>query len=193
LVDPSLALTEAFTSVLSSLAASTVASTTVASQRMPGAVTPASPPSGRPPRPIWITIPAIAVNAPVVPVGLEPGGIMASPGEADIVGWYELGPRPGEPSNAILAGHVNWRGEVGAFARLHELQAGDIIEIQSGPQTGFRYVVESAKTYQADTVPVAEIFGESAEPVLTLITCGGPYDSARQAYRDRLVIRARGQ
>ncbi len=118
---------------------------------------------------------------------------MASPGEAGIVGWYQFGPRPGESSNAILAGHVDWNGEVGSFARLHELQPGDTIQVQSSPQTGFDYVVEDVRSYQADSAPVEEILGGTLEPVLTLITCGGPYDPVRQEYRDRLVVRARRQ
>jgi sortase (surface protein transpeptidase) len=150
-------------------------------------------PPDRAPLPVWLTIPSIEVNAPIAPVGLEPSGIMATPREADIVGWYELGPRPGEPSNAILAGHVDWMGRIGSFARLHELRPGDLIEVQSGSEAGYRYVVESLETFQADAAPLADIFGPTEGPVLTLITCGGPYDSVRQVYRDRLIVRARGQ
>jgi LPXTG-site transpeptidase (sortase) family protein len=118
---------------------------------------------------------------------------MASPSQADLVGWYELGPRPGEPSNAVVSGHVTWKGQEGVFVRLHELKPGDLIIVQSGPQPGFRYVVERIDTYQADTAPVAEIFGATPGPVLTLITCGGPYDTQRQVYRDRLIVRARAE
>jgi LPXTG-site transpeptidase (sortase) family protein len=115
---------------------------------------------------------------------------MASPAEPDLIGWYELGPRPGEPSNAILAGHVNWNGQTGAFNRLHELKPGDTIEVKSGPDLNYQYVVESIETYPADKAPVAEIFGETPQPTLTLITCGGKYDANRQAYEDRVVVRA---
>lgn len=159
----------------------------------PRPVAPAPPPPpGRAPQPVWLSIPAIEVAAPIIPVGIEePTGIMASPPEADLIAWYKFGPRPGEASNAVLSGHINWMGQRGVFARLHELEPGDLIEVQSGPESGFRYVVDSLEVYPADTAPVTEIFGATADPILTLITCVGPYDEQRQEYRDRLVVRAR--
>ena len=176
-----------------SVAATSSLSVTGSLPAVPPPVAPAPAPApGRAPLPVWINIPAIGVNAPVVSVGLEPSGIMASPSEAEQVGWYNLGPRPGEPSNAVLAGHVDWLGEIGVFSQLDQLQPGDTVEVHSGPETSHRYVVESIASYRADTAPVAEIFGATSEPILTLITCGGAYDPLRQEYRDRLVIRARG-
>ncbi len=158
----------------------------------PHQIAPAPPaPPGRTPLPMWITIPAIQVNAPIISVGLEASGIMASPDDAGIVGWYELGPRPGEASNAILAGHVDWKGEIGVFSRLSDLKIGDVIEIQSAPDVTFRFVVESMETYPTTNAPLADIFGASSKSVITLITCGGPYDSIRQEYKDRLIVRAR--
>lgn len=154
-------------------------------------VAPAPPPTpGRSPVPIWLSIPSIGVEAPIVAVGLEPSGIMASPPEAGLVVWYELGPRPGESSNAVLAGHVDWKGKVGIFARLDELQIGDVIEVQNGPDSGFQFAVESINQYQASTAPVAEIFGSSPHSIITLITCTGPFDPIRQEYRDRLIVKA---
>lgn len=144
----------------------------------------------RAPLPMRLTIPALGIDAPIVSVGLDRDGNMAAPATADVAGWYNLGPRPGEPSNAIIAGHVDWMGAAGVFAQLHTLQPGDIIEVRSQAGANFQYVVESLQTYQNDTAPVAEIFGGTAEPILTLITCTGPFDARRAEYRDRLVIRA---
>jgi hypothetical protein len=146
----------------------------------------------RAPLPAKLSIPRIAVNAPISPVGLEPSGIMASPQEGHVVGWYELGPRPGEPSNAVLAGHVDWEKKLAVFFRLRELQAGDLIEVQSSLGDQYRYVVEHVASYRNDAAPLAEIFGSTPGPSLTLITCGGEFDQVRREYRDRLVVRARG-
>ncbi len=175
-------------------ATSVVSATPAAVQTNPRPVVPAPEPEPyRAPLPAWLSIPSIGVGSPLVSVGLEPSGIMGSPDEADIAGWYELGPRPGEPSNAIIAAHVDWRGEIGVFAQLHKLKPGDTVEIQSGPETSFHYIVESIEIYEANTAPVAEIFGPTfGQSTLTLITCGGPYDYRRQEYRDRVVVRARG-
>ncbi len=147
----------------------------------------------RPPLPARLIIPAIAVDAPIVSVGLEPSGIMASPAQAHQVGWYQLGPRPGDPSNAVLAGHSTWMQQPGAFARLAELQPGDKVQVESGPGIRYDYVVQDSQVYNNDTAPIAQIFAASPMPMLTMITCVGAYDADRQEYQDRLVVYALGE
>ena len=147
----------------------------------------------RVPLPARIAIPAIGVDAPIAPVGLEDSGIMASPTEGHVVGWYELGARPGEPSNAVLAGHVDLHKQPGAFFRLRELEPGATIDVDTGLGIAFRYVVDEIRTYRATDAPLAEIFGPTTSATLTLITCGGQFDSAQQMYLDRVVVRAHGR
>jgi LPXTG-site transpeptidase (sortase) family protein len=142
------------------------------------------------PLPARLVIPAIGVDAPVAPVGLESSGIMAAPTEGHVVGWYELGARPGERSNAVLTGHVDWHGQVAVFQRLRDLRTGDVVDVDTGLGAAFRYVVADVTTYPADTAPVAEIFGATSEAFLTLITCGGAFDAGRHEYLDRVVVRA---
>ena len=48
------------------------------------------------------------VGAAVVPVGLAPNRQMEVPAAAD-VGWYRLGPRPGDNGSAVLAAHNSGR------------------------------------------------------------------------------------
>jgi sortase (surface protein transpeptidase) len=38
--------------------------------------------------------------------------------------------------------------------------------------------------------PVSEIVGPTSREVVTLITCGGTFDSGSRNYSDRLVVRA---
>jgi sortase (surface protein transpeptidase) len=146
----------------------------------------------RAPLPSRMAIPAIGVDAAIVPVGLEPDGIMASPPDGHLIGWYEPGPRPGEPSNAVLDGHVDWSGQAAVFWRLHDLQPGDEIFVRSGVDLRFRFVVTDIRQYRADAAPVSEIFGPTTTPVLTLITCGGEFNHDRHEYEERIVVRAKG-
>jgi LPXTG-site transpeptidase (sortase) family protein len=146
----------------------------------------------RTPLPARLSIRSIDVDAPIAPVGLEPSGIMASPTDGHVVGWYELGPRPGEPSNAVMAGHVDWQRKLAVFFRLRELEPGDSVEVRSYLGNSYRYIVEDVRSYRANTAPVSEIFGGSRGPTLTLITCGGDFDMAARAYVNRVVVRARG-
>jgi len=59
-------------------------------------------------RPVSIQIPAIGVDARVVPVGLGPNRSMEVPA-VDLAGWYEPGPRPGAAGPAVIVGHVDSR------------------------------------------------------------------------------------
>jgi LPXTG-site transpeptidase (sortase) family protein len=106
------------------------------------------------------------------------------------VGWYELGPRPGERGNAVLVGHNLWEGHAGAFSALGRLKVGDRITVATSPPAHFVYAVERVVTYPTGAAPIGEIFGPSSDPVLTLITCAGRPD-ARGEYPERLVVRAR--
>lgn len=151
-----------------------------------------SAPLVRAPLPSRVTIPAIGIDAPVVPVGLEPSGIMASPPDGHLIGWYEPGPRPGEPSNAVLDGHADWSGKPAVFWRLKELKAGDEIFVRAGPELRFRFVVSDVRQHRAEEAPLAEVFGPTPRSVLTLITCGGVFDYGRREYEDRIVVRADG-
>jgi LPXTG-site transpeptidase (sortase) family protein len=153
-----------------------------------------SPPvsAARAPLPARLTIPSLNVNAPIAAVGLEPSGIMASPTEGHVVGWYELGPRPGEESNAILAGHVDLHKQPGVFIRLAQLQPGAIVDVDTGLGVAYRYIVDDVRSYRAADAPIAEIFGPTSKPTLTLITCGGEFDAAQRTYLDRVVVRAHG-
>lgn len=140
--------------------------------------------------PARLQAPTLGLSARIGPVGLADSGDMEVPGSAAEVGWYELGPRPGERGNAVLVGHNVWNGQPGAFAQLGQLRAGDRITVATSMGAHYVYVVERVQTYRTDAAPIGEIFAASADPVLTLITCAGRPD-ARGEYPDRLVVRAR--
>src|SRR5215211_3682707 len=48
---------------------------------------------------------AIALDAPVVVLGLEPDGVMSTPDRPDVVAWYRFSERPGALGNGVFAGH----------------------------------------------------------------------------------------
>src|SRR5438046_1231943 len=79
---------------------------------------------GRMALPARLAIPTLGLAGRIAPAGLDADGAMAAPGTADEVAWYELGPRPGERGNAVLAGHNVWNGRQGAFAGLGRMKIG---------------------------------------------------------------------
>jgi hypothetical protein len=142
--------------------------------------------------PVKLTIPALGVEAAVQPVGLDADGAMGTPTQPDDVAWYELGPGMGVPGNVVLAAHVNWNGRLRPFGLLHTLEPGDAVQVIDAEGRGFEYQVESSHWVRAEGAPLAEIFAQPEQPVVTLITCGGEYVAATREYLDRLIVRARG-
>jgi hypothetical protein len=140
--------------------------------------------------PVSIAIPAVGVDARVVPVGLRADRAMEVPA-VDLVGWYELGPRPGEAGPAVVVGHVDSRSGPAVFSRLGELRRGDRIVIgqHGGAARSFR--VERVERHPKTALPVERIWDHARQPVLRLITCGGSFDRSTGHYRDNIVVYAR--
>lgn len=141
--------------------------------------------------PVTLDIPAIGVkNARVVEVGLEPNGAMETPRGWWDIGWYKLGPRPGQTGNSVLSGHYDSDVAPAVFWNLYRLKPGDLITV--GLQDGTRkdFIVEAAEVYPFNKAPLDRIFGPDAKARLNLITCNGSFDRNNANYDRRLVVYA---
>lgn len=152
---------------------------------------PVAAPSAPVVAPVSVTAPAVGIDAALTPVGLNDDGSMAVPPTTDIVGWYDLGPVPGARGPAVLAGHVDSRTGPGAFFRLRDLRPGDEIHVALQNESAVRFVVERVESHPKDQLPVNQIWDDTTEPVLRLITCGGGFDRSRRSYRENIVVFAR--
>lgn len=145
-----------------------------------------------PVRPVELAVPSAGLRAAVVPVGVDPAGAMALPGDVARVGWYRYGPLPGSSAgSAVLAGHVDSRRSgLGALAALRRVSPGDrlTVRLADGRIVGYRAVAR--ETIDKEAMPLEEVFAHDGGPRLTVITCGGPFDSRTGRYRDNLVITA---
>ena len=72
------------------------------------------------------------------------------PGTTAVAGWYDEGPRPGQPGPAVILGHVDSTRGPGIFFDLYRLRAGTVIEVDrsDGSTAAFRVtaVYRVAKT-----------------------------------------------
>jgi LPXTG-site transpeptidase (sortase) family protein len=140
--------------------------------------------------PTHLKIPAIDVDAPIEYVGLTPDGSMGIPkGPADI-GWFELGPRPGENGSAVMAGHYGtWKnGQGSVFDNLHKLNQGDKIYIIDDKGMTTTFVVRESRRYNPKA-DAADVFTASDEKShLNLITCEGAWNKVSKSYSQRLVV-----
>ncbi|MEU4777866.1 class F sortase [Micromonospora sp. NPDC023633] len=141
--------------------------------------------------PTTIAIPRIGVDAAIMPLGTNPDGTVQVPPleRAQLAGWYEPGPSPGEIGNAVIVGHVD-SAAIGpaVFFSLGALQPGDTITVtrQDGQQATF--TVESVKAYPKTEFPTEQVYGPSDRPGLRVVTCGGTFDEAAGSYPDNVVV-----
>jgi len=156
----------------------------------------AVPPPGRAAAaaPARLCIPALALAAPVVPVGATPEGAMAEAADPWAVGWYAPGPPPGARGNAALAGAVDAQGVGPAiFWELDRLRTGDVLVVVDQAGVARRFVVLENTVYRREDAPLTRIFGPAADANLALITGAGTWDPALGVYDSNRVVFARLQ
>jgi LPXTG-site transpeptidase (sortase) family protein len=151
----------------------------------PGTPAPTASPQPQALAPDRIVIPAIQLDAPVVPAGYQlveiDGQVYQQWGAPDefAAGWQETSAFLGVPGNTVLNGHNNIYGMV--FGRLMDLTEGDTIQVYSGEQV-FTYVITNKLLLQERGEPLsvrldnARWMQSTSDERLTLVTCW-PLDS----------------
>ena len=143
--------------------------------------------------PVRLAVPAIGLTAPVDQVGISPEtGEYEVPSDVDRLGWYRFGPDLAATAGSIVvAGHVDGAGQGrGAFFRLAELAPGDRIELVDAAGTGYGFEVVAREVHRKEEIPLDRYFARDGELRLTLITCGGDFDSGVRRYSDNIVVTA---
>jgi len=141
--------------------------------------------------PTRIRIPAIEVDASMIPLGLRDDGSIEVPSDFAQTGWWVDGPEPGETGPAVVLGHVDSRSGPAVFFDLDRLATGDAIHVDRLDGTTVTYVVDRTEQHAKDTFPTETVYGSTAEPVLRLVTCGGEFDRDRRSYDDNVIVFAR--
>ncbi|MBA2952807.1 class F sortase [Nocardioides sp. CGMCC 1.13656] len=118
-----------------------------------------------------VLIPALDVDAPVLPVR-APDGTLVPPSDPSRLGWWADGARPGDAEGSVLVtGHTVHTGG-GALDDLETLRRGDTVVV--GTKAGrFRYVVRSMHVYSKGRVAddATRLFSQDVPGRLVLITC----------------------
>ena len=135
-----------------------------------------------------IELPTLGASAALTEVGLDASRHMEIP-PVEQVGLYSHGPRPGSIGPSILAGHVNYKGVDGAFARLTELKVDDPIVITGDAGQSLTYRVTELVDFPKAQFDFATVYADTEAPELRLITCAG--DVVDHHYTDNLVVKAR--
>ncbi|MEU8467372.1 class F sortase [Streptomyces sp. NPDC029006] len=139
-----------------------------------------------------VRIPAIQVDAPVMPVGLDADGWVAAPPPENpgTAGWFTGAVSPGEKGTAVVVGHVDNKQGPAVFYGLGALKKGNRVEVvrQDGRTAVFE--VYGVEVFEKNNFPGDRVYGSKGRPELRVITCGGDF-SKQSGYEGNVVVFAR--
>lgn len=141
--------------------------------------------------PARLLIPTVGVDVPVELVGILSNGDLATPTQHpwDDVGWYNAGPRPGEQGSAVIDGHLDRPGGYPAvFWNLQNMQVGDEVMVVDMHGKTLHFRVRGVMLYAPEHAPLQQIFGNTADRFLNLITCAGDWIPSQHQTTLRLVV-----
>ncbi len=144
-----------------------------------------------PSAPVRLRIPRIAVDTPLVGLGLASDGSLDVPPATDrnLAGWYRDGTPPGARGTALVAGHVDTARGPAVFYSLGTLGKGHRIEVTRRDGRTAVFSVDAVEVYEADAFPDRKVYGAAERAELRVITCGGGF-STRTGYRGNVVAYA---
>lgn len=140
--------------------------------------------------PTWVDIPAIGAKSSLVQLGLNTDKSVQVPPVSQPLqaGWYKYGPTPGQVGPAVILGHIDGNHQEGIFWRLHELKRGDMVRIGRKDGKTLTFTVRRVEEKPKSTFPTAAVYGNTADPELRLITCGGAFDASTRNYLDNIIV-----
>lgn len=128
-----------------------------------------------PAAPVRLVVPALRIDAPVVPVGLSTGAVLDPPSDPEQVGWWSGSARPGSPQGqTVIAGHTVHTGG-GAMDRIGRLHRGQFVEVVTHRGT-LRYRVDRVRVLGKERLArrAVALFGQRhGAGRLVLVTCTG--------------------
>lgn len=159
--------------------ASTPATTTVAP---PVARTPSAQPRGS------VRLPD-GGTARLVRRDLEPGGVLPVPDDLGEATWWGAG-ITARSGATVLAGHVNWRGQVGPFAELWRSRIADRVTVVDGSGKRHAYRVTQVLTVPKEDLPgrAEQLFGQDGPHRMVLVTCGGRWIGGPDGYEENRIV-----
>jgi sortase (surface protein transpeptidase) len=129
------------------------------------------------------------VHHSLLQLGLNTDGTLEVPPLSDVAypGWYRGSPTPGQVGPAVILGHIDGTtGEKGVFYGLGALRPGDTVSVDRSDHTVAVFRVVGVNEYAKNAFPTLTVYGNTPDPQLRLITCGGAFE--HQHYLDDVVV-----
>ena len=133
-----------------------------------------------------LEIPAVDIDTDVT----EGGVIVNKQGQLEwqtvpfIAVQYRERALVGARGNAVISGHVVTIAEGNVFRNLYKVSLGDEVHVETADGK-FMYIVDEVKLVPPTDISVME---QTKGPMLTLITCGGEFDTKTRSFSDRQIV-----
>ncbi len=139
--------------------------------------------------PVRLVVPKLDLRASVVPIEVEPSGVLHPPDDVHEVGWWKRSARPGaDKGPTLLTGHTVSSGG-GVMDRLGKLEPGDTVVVRT--KAG-RVAYEATDVRVLSRRELAqrrhELFGHGGPARLVLVTCT---DWDGHVYESNVVVTAK--
>lgn len=141
--------------------------------------------------PTELVVPSLGIDIAVGRLGLLADHHVQVPATAHTVGWFDLGPTPGQVGSAVILGHVDSYLGPGIFFELRTLRVGALIEVRLADRLTALFRVHRVVQYAKTGFPDALVYGSTAGRILNLVTCGGTFDRATGSYESNVVVFSR--
>jgi hypothetical protein len=139
-------------------------------------------------KPVRVRIPEIGVDADIIDLGLRDDGSLEVPSDFAQTGWYTGRSVSGEPGPSVVVGHVDSKSGPAVFYHLEALEEGHTVEIYRSDGSVAFFRVTSSVLVDKDEFPTEQVYGDTVEPTLRLITCGGDFNSSVRSYEGNLIV-----
>lgn len=142
--------------------------------------------------PTHVSVPSISADSSLVPTGLQPDGTLEVPPVSQPMqaSWFDKSPTPGQVGPSIILGHINGNGHPGIFANLSKVVAGAQVIVDRADGQRAIFQVSRVDTIPKSSFPTDQVYNDTPNPQLRLITCGGQYDRANRNYLSNVIVYA---
>jgi Sortase domain len=137
--------------------------------------------------PVHLRIRALHVDTKIIDLGLQKDGSVEVPESTAVAGWYDGGPRPGQPGPAVILGHVDSRSGPGIFIDLYKVKPGTLVQVDRADGTSGTFRITRVSRVSKNRFPTDLVYAPTLDPTLRLVTCGGSFDPAKRSYRDNVI------
>ena len=141
--------------------------------------------------PIQITIPSISVKSNLLLLGLNSDRTVQVPPLSDVgeAGWYKYSPTPGKVGPAVILGHIDSaQYGKGVFYDLGDVRQGNDVTVLRADHMVADFTVSRVIETPKTAFPTQEVYGNTSDSEIRLITCGGQFDSSARSYLDNIIV-----